>query len=233
MGFALDVCNGGIFLDKEQIWHNELVAGRGRFARYLLPERPNKNYDSRPRLMGKLREKVKSGDVSKEWAESAAMREDTNTKKNNQQRISREVREEVAQAIRYRRVRGAARDLPFRQYRKTEFIHTGRLLMKQADARCTGSLADQWAQCPGRFPFYSAFVEGFVYQGYYAAAEQSKPLDRNAQADYEQLAYLTWADVVVSDDQRFFRHAFEAIWKPRGKRLETSDTFIALIERLA
>ncbi|MCI0424198.1 MAG: hypothetical protein L0312_34155, partial [Acidobacteria bacterium] len=31
--FALDVCNGGIFLDKEQIWHNELVAGRGDLSR--------------------------------------------------------------------------------------------------------------------------------------------------------------------------------------------------------
>jgi hypothetical protein len=31
----------------------------------------------------------------------------------------------------------------------------------------------------------------------YAALEHTGRLDRNAQADYEQLAYLFWADVIV------------------------------------
>lgn len=67
----------------------------------------------------------------------------------------------------------------------------------------------------------------------YAAAEHDQALDRNAQQDYEQLAYLTWADLVVSNDQKFFRRRFETIWKPRGKRLETSEGFVELVARLA
>lgn len=196
-------------MDKEQIWHNELVAGRGPFARHLLPERPSKNYESRPRLVAKLRQKAASGDVSKEWAESEAMRDDTHAKKNNQKSISREVREEVAKAIKERRLAGSLNGYPFRQFRKSEVVRTGKLLMDLVDARRSGALTDEWARCPRRFPFYSAFVEGFLYAGYYAAVEQSQPLDRNAQADYEQLAYLAWADLVVSDDQGFLRHAFD------------------------
>jgi hypothetical protein len=105
--------------------------------------------------------------------------------------------------------------------------------MDLVDARRQAALADQWAKSPARFPFYTAFVEGFLYNGYYAAVEQNDRLDRNAQEDYEQLAYLTWADVIVSDDQKFFRRAFDELWKPRGKRLETAEGFVALVERLA
>lgn len=51
-----------------------------------------------------------------------------------------------------------------------------------------------------------------------------------APADYEQLAHLIWADVVVSDRQAFFRSAFDTLWKPRGKRMESAASFIELLE---
>ena len=105
--------------------------------------------------------------------------------------------------------------------------------MDRVDTRRAAPLADQWALCPNRFPFYSAFVEGSLYAGYYALVEHNRPIDPNAQTDYELLAYLTWADLVVSDDQKFFRNAFEAIWEPRGKRLETSESFVVLTQQLA
>ena len=105
--------------------------------------------------------------------------------------------------------------------------------MDLVDPQRAGALADQWAQRPARFPFYSAFVEGLLYQFYHAAAKHNQRIDRNAQADYEQLAYLTWADLVVSDDEGFFREAFEAIWRPLGKRRESSQSFAELAQRLA
>ena len=33
--FALDTCNGGIFLNKEDLWYQELVVGRGPRSRYI------------------------------------------------------------------------------------------------------------------------------------------------------------------------------------------------------
>ena len=64
LSFCLDVCSG-LFLDRDEIWHNELVAGRGPHARYLYPERPNKRYQSRSQLIEMLREKAETGDVSR------------------------------------------------------------------------------------------------------------------------------------------------------------------------
>ncbi len=229
--YCLDICNG-IFLDRDEIWHNELAVGRGPFARYLLPESPNKRYDSRPRLVETLREKATSGDVSKEWAESAAMRKETHVKKDNQRAISAEVRQTVATALKERRVLGSVKDYRFDKFRNAELVRTGRQLMDLVDKKRAGALMDQWTQNPARYPFYSAFVEGFLYAFYYAATEHSEPLDRNAQVDYELLAHLTWADLVVSDDQKFFRRAFETMWKPRGKRLESAEGFAALMDRL-
>jgi hypothetical protein len=60
--------------------------------------------------------------------------------------------------------------------------------------------------------------------------EHNGRLDGNEQADYEQLAHLIWADVVVSDDEAFFRRAFDVLWKPRGKRMESAQSFAELLE---
>jgi len=233
LAFALDICNGGIFLEREEIWHNEVVCGRGPLARHLLPEKPCRNYDSRPRLMDKLRQRIATGDLSKEWAQSTTERNDAHQKKNTQKKISRDIRGEVADGIRKRGNSANLSTYPFSQFRRSEFARTGRILMDLVDPRRAGALADQWAQRPTRFPFYSAFVEGLLYQYYYAAVKHNQRIDRNAQADYEQLAYLTWADLIVSDDEGFLLEAFDAIWRPRGKRRESSQSFAELVRRLA
>jgi hypothetical protein len=72
-----------------------------------------------------------------------------------------------------------------------------------------------------------------LYSGYYAAIEHNRPIDRNAQADFEQLAYLIWADIVVSNDEGFYRSAFQTLWAPRGKRMESAQSFAALLQALA
>lgn len=231
--YAVEICNGGLLLDKAEIWHNELVAGRGPFARFLIPERRSRRYPkSRSELLRTLRAAAESGDLSKEWKETTAERAVVQTRKDNQRAISSSIRNQVIAGIRDKRVVGGVAAYPFEQFRSTQYERTGRHLMDLVDKSRTSALADQWARRPNRFPYYSAFVEGFLYNGYYAVVEHSEALDRNAQPDYEQLAYLTWADLVVSDDQKFFRRAFETLWKPRGKRLESSTDFAALLERL-
>ena len=233
LAFAVDVCNGGIFLDKEEIWRNELVRGEGPSARYLLPKRPNKNYDSFPRLLQRLRQVAESGDLRKEWLESAAEREDAQQKRNNQRGISLSIRSEIAEDLKARGFKGKLSDYPFLELKKSGFIRLGKSFMTLVDRRRAETLACQWAMSPTRFPYYSAFIEGVVYSVYYAGFEPNQRVDRNAQADFEQLAYLLWADVVVSNDERFFSSAFETLWKPRGKRLESAQSFCALLSAIA
>ena len=231
--FALEICNGGIFLTKEQIWHEEIVAGRGKFARNLLPEHPNKNYFSRPQLVDRLQEVASTGDPSPEWSDTEGMRMDNRQKRRNQRTIMLDARNEVARIRRERGITDPFDSYTFAELCNDSLLHTGRDLMDLVCARRAASLTDQWARCPQRFPFYSAFIEGILYAFHHAVTRQNDPVDENAQLDYEQLCYLTWADIVVSDDQKFFRQTFEDIWKPRGKRFETAESFAALANRIA
>jgi hypothetical protein len=58
------------------------------------------------------------------------------------------------------------------------------------------------------------------------AIEHNLPINRNAQADYEQLAYLIWADMVVSNDEGSTGARFRdcgrrkaSAWNPRKPSL--------------
>jgi hypothetical protein len=230
--YAAQICNAGLFLSNEDIWRSELVERRGPLAMRLLPLQETRDHPSFSGFLGTLLRTAETGDLSQEWAESATERGDTRQKKDKQHALFRGAREAVAQARREGRLKGSLRAYPFSEYLRTELIRNGRLLMSRVDDARATELADLWEADPREFPYYTAFVEGLVYSQYYAAIEHNGRLDGNEQADYEQLAHLIWADVVVSDDQAFFRSAFDALWKPRGKRMESAATFVALLKNM-
>jgi hypothetical protein len=224
--YASQICNGGMFLAVEDIWRGELVDGWGSASRHLL------SHESFVGFQVTMLETADTGDLSQEWAESEPERIDARRKKAKQHALFRGAREAVARARREGKLRGRLKDYPFSDYRQTEFTRNGRALMRVVDGERATELADLWEANPEQFPYYTAFVEGFVYSQYYAAIEHNGRLDGNEQADYEQLAYLIWADMVVSDDQAFFRSAFDVLWKPRGKRMESAASFVELLETL-
>jgi len=248
LNFALDLASG-IFRDRADIFREELLMGRGPFARPLVSHSvPRRRRESRrqplvsqrrrresphQQLVAMLREVAGGRSLATEWIETKEARDEAFRKGKNQARLSQEIREEIATKFGASPTPTELAQYPFAQMRKNEGERTGRQLMSIVSAPRAGVLGDQWARAPHRFPFYSAFVDGFMYNGYYAALEHHERIDRNAQADYEQLAYLTWADLMVSNDTRFMRHAFDAIWRPRGKRLETAEGFAALVRTLS
>ena len=83
--------------------------------------------------------------------------------------------------------------------------------MDLVDRKRSGPLADMWKMTPGNYPFYTSFVEGLMFSIFYAATRHNGGIDLNAQADFEQLCYLNWADIVVSNDEAFFKTAFDEI----------------------
>lgn len=226
---AVDLCNGGVFLTKDEIWRDELVRRKGVSAQRLFPERPRNGRPCRSQILDRLRSAAVSGDLSKAWETSQSERQETQEKKSKQQALYATARRQAAESL--KAIRASPRRPSFADFRAAEFVATGKALMKTVDSHRAESLGKQWAARPDRFPYYSAFVEGFVYSIYYAEFEHNLPIDRNAQMDYEQLAYLTWGDVIVSNDTRFLRSAFEAIWKPRGKGLESGEGFAALVAK--
>jgi len=87
---------------------------------------------------------AETGDLSSEWAESAAERDDVYQKKANQRSLFRGARDEIARALRTRQVKGSLRDYPFSEYRLSEFKRNGRSLMRLVDKSRADELADRW-----------------------------------------------------------------------------------------
>lgn len=233
LSFALEVSRGRIFLDRSDIFHEEIVMGRGPLARCMMPDRANRRLSSREALVRTLQEVAAGKSLADEWTDTKEARDEDFQKSKNQERISAEIRAEIKVKLGGSPNAGDLSQYPFEQMRKSEIKRAGRELMTIVNRSRASEFAEVWARSPKRFPFYSAFVEGFLYNGYYAALEHYGRIDRNAQADYEQLAYLTWADVMVSNDTRFMRSAFDTLWRPRGKRFETAESFAALATNIA
>lgn len=233
--FALEICNGGLFLAKENIWHGELVQGRGPFARRLYPARQTRKYWSESHCRAQLREAAQTKDLSAAATESKEDRAESRKKRENQRQAFAEIRDNVSKALKSGKLSGTLKQAKqaFWNRLPTEQTNAGRQLMAHVSTRRTDYLADIWQEAPDRYPFYTAFVQGFVYAMHYAAVEHNFKIDSNAQADYEQLCYLNWADVIVTDDAKFMKVAFDNLWAPRGKRLETSASFATLVTRLA
>ena len=231
--FALDICNGGIFRATTDIWREELVAGRGTLAGHLILERRNKKFNyTRPELMAMLREVAVTGDFEEQWSDTEAARVEDRRKLLNQRRILVDARQNAADVKKELGITGSLSDYSFEQFHAFFFERLGKGMMDLVGARRTGPLADQWKTCPQRYPFYTAFIEGIVYTFYHATCKPNERIDTNAQIDFELLAFLTWTDIVVSNDEKFFAQVFEQIWKPRNKRLMTAERFTEFVNRL-
>ena len=223
--FAIEIGNGGMFLSKEEIWREELVVGLGTHANYLETEA------SQQHLIGVLREVCSTGDIGPEWSDTEPSRLDQYNKKANQRAELVDLRSEVSAELKRQKKKWNRNTYTYQEAKKSLYLSTGETFMKNVCRRRKKMLAKKWVNAPEQYPFYSAFVEGFLYSQYHAIAKPNEPIDKNAQSDYEQLAYLTWADIVVSNDQKFFRSAFETIWNPCGKRLYTSAGFAEYINQ--
>ena len=220
--FAAEICNGGVFLATREIWHDELVCGRGTEARHSFPEYRTKRYGrSRADVLSQLIEIANTDDLDNPWQAGAAGREEIHRKKDQLRARYSQVRAQVSEAL----SRKAYAHSTWPEYLRNDFITVGRGLMRQVHKTRSAELGDVWARDPHRYPFYSAFVEGFMYALFHAGEVHNVKLDRNSQADYEQLAFLTRADIIVSDERNFMKHAFDALWAHRGKRFLTAQQF--------
>jgi hypothetical protein len=155
-------------------------------------------------------------------------------KRRAQKQVFQEVRETVAsQAKRIGANAGDLKGVPFwrvlRRDRPLWAAHLVDLLGAEHSAHARSLVRANLSH----YPFFAAFVDGIVFSGYFAACRPDEKIDRNAQADFEQLCYLQWADVFVSNDTKFLSAAFEALWKPKGRRLLTTDALLDVVARLA
>jgi len=90
-----------------------------------------------------------------------------------------------------------------------------------------------WQQARSQGKFTEQFLRTRLSVFYLPIACQSLRLGDNDQADADQLPFLLWADIMVSDDTKFMREAFNLLFGQSDKRFMPLTQFLAFLESSA
>jgi hypothetical protein len=85
---------------------------------------------------------------------------------------------------------------------------------------------DIWRRQRHECPFTEFFLKCWLSTLYLPVANHQLKVDENDRADAEQLAFLVWADTMVSDDTRFMKSAFDLLFSGSDKSLMTLPKFL-------
>ncbi len=79
--------------------------------------------------------------------------------------------------------------------------------------------------------FTEQYLKGWMSTIFLPLVNRSLPVQSNDRADATQLAYLTWADAIVSDDMKFMKEAFQLLHSP-PKQFFDLTSFIQYLSKL-
>jgi len=77
----------------------------------------------------------------------------------------------------------------------------------------------RWKTDPEKFPFTNYFIRCILSTLFVPMADHQLAVDANDKSDAQQLTFLLWTDVLVSDDQRFMTKAFDILNRGGKKEL--------------
>jgi hypothetical protein len=208
------------------IWQRELVRGYGRKTNIFMKPRSQRN------LLKNLRHIPADGSW-RAWDLTREERSIEDEKRFAQYKQLKEIRKEIieqSKSIGYSR-RKHGEVLAFREFARGAIDYAGReFIMGYLQCSNPTAIANRWSRNIQDYPYFTSFIENMLYLGYYPGIRQNTKIDINGQADLDLMTHLLAADVIVSNEQGFLRQAFIDIWKPRGKKLFTSQEFADFIK---
>jgi hypothetical protein len=215
------ICND--FLD---IWQSELIQSRGIHARIFMQSK------TRARLVAAWRNVPADGSW-RAWNESADARQEEDRKRAVQKDISRGIRDEIVawkREVSYAPSRHGISEL--QRYIAENLVFAGKLFIATlVKSKNPTEVANRWSRGPDAYPFFTTFVKNMLYIAHHAATRPDA-IDLNAQADLDVMTHLIHAEVLVSNETRFMRTAFEDLWRPRKKVLFTASEFAMFLTKL-
>ncbi len=214
------ICNDFI-----EIWHSELVQGRGVHAQVFMKGRARKNF-----IAGWKNLPVDGS--SRAWIESAVERAEEDRKRRDQKQTSKNIRAEIEEWKKEINYTPSLHGIPdFQKEVDANLLAAGKFFIPAlVECKNPQAVADRWARAPQSYPFFTTFVKNMLYMVHYAARPDG--IDINAQADLDVMTHLIHADVLVSNETRFLRTAFNDLWKPKQKELFTAAEFAVFLEKL-
>lgn len=210
------------------IWDRELVQGHGRKTNIYMPKRQQQL------LLANL-SKVPMDGSWRAWDSAKQQLAEEDAKRAAQRAVSASIRKEVAdelKAVGYKKKQHGG-PLPFTEFLSREIDHAGQCFVK-ALFKCHDpeGVATRWSRDKDAYLFFTAFVRNMTYLGYYAATRDNDRIDLNAQADLDLMTHLLHADALVSNETGFLRHAFDDLWRPKGKIVFNSEQFAEFVKKL-
>jgi hypothetical protein len=223
--FIIDTV-GVICDDFVNIWHSELVQGRGLKACVYMRKR------CKQRFLDNCRNVPADGSW-RAWHDTAASRAEEDLKRAEQKKISQDIREEIlcwkVNSKFDPKKCGVPELWPFIQQ---NLLHAGRMFINTlVPCKDPQAVCDRWVQKPNDHPFFTIFVQNMLYIAFHAMVKP-EAIDLNAQADLDVMTHLFHSNVLVTNELRFLRSAFEDLWHPRGKVIFTAKEFASFIGKL-
>lgn len=87
-----------------------------------------------------------------------------------------------------------------------------------------------WESKRKQCKFTEQFLRAWLATMFLPMANHQLKVDSNDRADAEQLAFLTWADIMVSDDTKFMREAFHFLYAGSNKQFFTLSQFLFYLD---
>jgi hypothetical protein len=123
---------------------------------------------------------------------------------------------------------GKLPSLNFQDYSETfiEGVGTEIIRMKIETDQGVEALLEKWKTNKSRYPYFTLYMRAITYVMYYAEVEQNASIDWNTLTDIYLLGVVKDLDLIVSDDQKFMRSAFHALY-PSCKEYIRLDEFLS------
>jgi hypothetical protein len=228
--FIIEICKDRWLQPTEVMWRKELIEGSDEKQTVFLPNCDR--FHMEKVLLGMA--------YDEQFLDEQEIRELRESKESVKQKSERlrnlyvEMRHEIGTKLKDTGT-SLSREKPrFSDYVDQHLVEIGReLIEKHLDAQLEvrKTAAARWVADTSRYPYVTSFMTGMLYAAYYAMIEHNQQIDVNAQMDIEHLTYLFGTDVLVTNDTKFMKSAFNEIWLQREKRLMTTSEFVLWLEK--
>jgi hypothetical protein len=210
------------------IWHRELVLDKGSNADIFM------ELDKQKSLMSGLTNLAADG-TWHGWNDSQADRDIDAAKRDGQHEAMVAMRKDIAdwRGSPEGSVQGSVPMPSLDAFIASEIDRLGReIILANIACQSPNRIAERWAGDKRKYPYVTTFVQNMLFLSHLAMVNHNAKLDLNAQPDLDLMTHLLRADLVVSNETRFLPVAFDALWRPKGKELLTSEQFGRLIDAM-
>lgn len=215
--FVIDTASG-FCLELREVWHQELVCGRGNNAPvFMSSERVAK-------IVHQLQTLPRDGTWSVVLTTQAA-RDFIGMEKKLSREQSKVIQKQFESDDAW------IADLYSSKPELVRQIGPG-YIKQQLRAKNSHALSSLWLRDPDRYRYVTQAIKNAMFMRTYAVVNKSAAIDTNAQADLDVMTYLLSADILVTNEKGFMKSAFEVMWYPQGKVLFNLDEFIGFLNKL-